>query len=471
MQTRDLESEYGGALGLKFYSTDLSGSGSGVQDCHFLVKHVTFFGNCALIGGGVYYFCYHGRQQVSDYPQSQSSTVFDTCLFKHNKGHVGSALAMIPDVLLKSHRGYIIVPTVRNCHFLNNTVFVKRKGIQTMPGVGTVYASLYDITFEGHNIFENDTGTALYSVNGIFHFQKSDATFVNNSGLHGGAVALLGFSKMIVGQNSNYEFVNNRATFLGGAIFVSQTDITDFLVSKSCFIQDASYNMSDLHTEWQANITFTGNKAQDDTAGHAIYATPLNSCKMVDNGTENSTLIHAFKLRGFSFDDDAEIQPQIATDGASLSLNNKSTLLMIIPGENFKHGVLTTDDLDNIVETSFRVALIEKENSGIQFDSDFSSIIDDEIQLVGHKDQSATLRLETLSVRQTYVELSVMLLGCPPGFKKNETSLKCICNSQNHLGLLRCNEEDFNSFLITGYWIGYIDSEPEPVTSACPFCD
>ena len=457
------DSKYGGGLGLKFSSADLGGSGSGVHDCHFIVRNVTFIENCALIGGGVYYFSYHGKQE-SNYPQS--SAQIDACRFKHNKGHVGSALAMIPDIFLKAHMGYIVVPTVRNCHFLNNVVFEERNRIQSVAGISTIYASLYDITFEGHNVFKNNNGTALYSVNGILNFQKSNVTFVNNTGLHGGAVALIGFSRMIVGQNRSYEFINNSAMFLGGAIFVSQTDITDFLVSKTCFIQDASYTVPDLHTEWQANIIFTGNIAQNITAGHAIYATSLNSCSMADNSTENSTLLDAFKLRGFIFDDDDV--PQIATDGATLTLN-KSMPLMIIPGENFKHGVLTTDDLGHMVETSFRVDLCGKESSDIQLDSDFSAIIDDEVQLVGREGQSATLHLETISARQTYVELSVTLLGCPPGFKLNKTPLKCVCNSQNHLGLLRCNEEDFNSFLITGYWIGYIKSQL--VTSACPFCD
>ena len=458
------DSTYGGGLGLKFSSMDLSGSESGVRDCHFRLKNVIFMENCALIGGGVYYFSYNGRHES----QSQSSsTEFDACQFEHNKGHVGSALAMIPDVFLKAHQGYRVVPTVRNCHFLNNTVFVKKSGSQSVPGIGTIYASLYDITFEGHNIFEHNNGTALYSVNGIIYFQESNSTFINNTGLNGGAVALLGFSKLILGQNSSCEFINNRAMFLGGAIFVSQTDITDFLVSRSCFIQNDNYNISDnMLTGWHANVIFNGNRAQNATAGHAIYATSLNSCTEYD--AENDTAIDLFKRRGFSFDDDAEFQPQIVTDGALLSLN-KSEHLMIIPGENYKHGVLTTDDLGNTVETSFRVFLDRKEAPDIQLDSDFSSIVDDEILLVGREGQSATLRLETISARQTYIRLNVTLLGCPPGFKLNEISLKCVCNSQNHLGMLRCNEEDFYSFLITGYWIGYIESQL--VTSACPFCD
>ena len=461
------DSMHGGGLSLKFSSMDLGGLGSGVPDCHFLLRNITFIENCALIGGGAYYHSYHGKQ-VSDF--NLSSTQFDACSFEGNKAHVGSALAMIPDVFLKTHRGYIVVPTVRNCHFLNNIVFDKQTGIQSIPGIGTVYASLYDITFEGYNIFQNNNGTAMYSVNGILHFQKSNATFVSNTGLHGGAVALIGFSKMVVGQNYSYEFINNSALFLGGAIFVSQTDITDFSVSRSCFIQYANYNISDLHAEWKTDITFTGNKAQNDAAGHAIYATSLNSCKMIEVNTRNSTLLGAFKLRGFTFDVELHDQRQIVTDGSTLSLDTtKSMPLMIIPGENYQHGVGATDDLGQPVETSFRVAINEKETSNVQLDPTFSAIIDDEIQLVGNKGQKATLHLEAVSARLTSVQLNITLLDCPPGFKLNNNTLKCTCNSQDHLGLLRCHEEDFYSYLITGYWVGYIESEL--VTSVCPFCD
>ena len=471
---RENGSYFGGGLGVKFSSTDLSGSGSGVVDCHFLVENVTFIDNHALIGGAMYYYSYHGRQP-SDY--AQSSIQFDACSFKHNRGHVGSAFAIIPDIFLKTFKGYKVIPTFTNCHFLNNGVFTNRSQfkikfiIQSIPGIGTIYASLSDINFEGHNIFENNWGTAVYVVNGILNFQNSNATFINNTGLQGGAVALIGFSKMIIGQNNYYEFINNHAKFLGGAIFVSLTDITDFLVSKSCFIQNANYDITYLDCEWKANVTvtFTGNKAKD--GGHAIYATSLSQCRSIKHGTENISILDVFvKLRGFTFDDDVELQPQVQTDEAMLSVDERNIPLMIIPGENYRHGVVATDDLDQKVEASFRVDITDtSKETSVQLDPAFSTIIDDEVQLVGDKGQNATLYLETLSARQIFIKLNFTLLDCPPGFKLNESSKKCDCNSHNYLGLLRCNEDDFNSYLITGFWVGYIESEL--VTSVCPFCD
>ena len=123
----------------------------------------------------------------------------------------------------------------------------------------------------------------MYGVNGIINFQNSSARFSNNTGLRGGAVVLVGLSKIIIGPNS-YEFINNKATFEGGAIFVSITDIPDFMVSKSCFIQYIDKNSFDL-SEWNAAVIFVGNTTKDHTAGHAIYATSLQPCMVIIKGT------------------------------------------------------------------------------------------------------------------------------------------------------------------------------------------
>ena len=89
---------------------------------------------------------------------------------------------------------------------------------------------------------------------------------------------------MAVGPNE-YKVINNSAYCQGGAIYVLLTDTIDFIVSQSCFIQyGADENSAVL---WNANITFIGNTAVDDTAGHSIYATSLHPCQIINNGTEN----------------------------------------------------------------------------------------------------------------------------------------------------------------------------------------
>jgi hypothetical protein len=40
---------------------------------------------------------------------------------------------------------------------------------------------------------------ALYIVNAVINFQKSSASFVNSTGLQGGAIALIGSATVIVG--------------------------------------------------------------------------------------------------------------------------------------------------------------------------------------------------------------------------------------------------------------------------------
>ena len=465
------DSVFGGAMYLRFESVD----GAGITNSHFIVRNVTFFENCADLGGSVYYYSHHDRLH-SDY--NNNSMQFDNCMFIRNRAHAGSALVMIPDIFLKRYRGYKIIPMFRNCQFLNNSVFVRQfhtQRTQTIPGVGTVYVSLSDINFQGCNVFKNNWGSALYVINGVMDFQNSSVNFVNNTGLQGGAVALIGLAKIVVGPNNTYKFINNSAIFLGGAIYASLTDITEFIVSKSCFIQYVNNDSALISIRWDANITFFGNRAKDSTSGHAIYATSLIPCQAIRYGTSNQidylvvNISEVFTTRGITFDSDIELQPQLATDGATLDLSiNNSTPLMIIPGEYYEHNILTTNDLGQKTRSSFRVAIVNKTgDNSVQLDSAFSTFIGDELQLTGNPGENATLYVEILSPRQNYLRLRIILLDCPPGFKLNNDS-KCVCNAHNHMGLLRCSEEEFYSYLSSGFWIGYIDSKL--VTSVCPFC-
>ena len=460
---------FGGAMYLRFESVD----GAGITNSHFIVKNVIFFENCADLGGSVYYYSHHDRLHQDD---NNNSMQFDNCMFIRNRAHAGSALVMLPDLLLKQYRGYKIIPTLRNCKFLRNRVFVRQshtQRMQTIPGVGTVYISLSDVIFQGYNVFKNNVGSAVYAINGVMDFKSSSVSFINNIGFKGGAVALIGLAKLIVGPNNTYEFINNSAIFLGGAVYASLTDITEFIVSKSCFIQYVDKDSTLYSTPWDANITFIGNRAKGSTSGHAIYATSLIPCQAIRYGTSNRidyqvvNISELFTTRGITFDSDPKLQPQLATDGATLSIN-KSTPLMIIPGEFYEHDILTINDLGQRTNSSFRVAIANKaSDNSIQLDSAFSTFIGDELQLTGKAGETATLHFEILSPRQSYLRLEVILLDCPPGFKPNNHS-KCACNAHNHMGLLRCNEDEFYSYLLPGFWTGFIDSKL--VTSICPFC-
>ena len=435
-------------------------------DNHYIMKNVSFVENSAEQGGGVYLVT--SRQTF----QNSNSTFFNNCTFQRNTAYVGSAIAIFPNNVMsfRLSSSQSIVPIFLDCQFLENKVSnSKFHKIQRTHGIGTICASVHEICFMGYNHFENNFGSGIYIVDGIVNFQNSSVSFINNTALQGGAVALTGSSTMVVGPN-NYEFVNNSATYRGGAIYVLLTDKTDFMtMTRGCFIQYTDDNNNILLTEWDSIITFTGNKAKDGTAGHAIFATSFYPCLIARQSMHTiADTSKVFTGRGehITFDSNEALQPQIATDGALLT-RTQSTPLMIIPGKKYHHSVTISDDLNHPVDASFRVA-IEQETGDIELDSALSTFVGSKILLRGKPGESATLVLQTVSPRESYIRLEVMLTECPPGYMLN-TDLECVCNVDAYIGLFRCY--DYQSYLLPGYWAGLIDTPNGSilVASASPF--
>ena len=449
--------------------------GSIITDSHYFVRNVSFIENCAELGGGVFYYSNRGKQGHND--NENNSVLFDNCTFRSNKAHIGSAVEMTTSMFLKVITGYTIVPIFKNCQFLENFVFVNQsQKNQKTAGIGTIYASLYNIRFNGSSHFESNRGTPVYVVNGVVNCTNSDVSFVNNTGLQGGAIALVGSSIMILGRHK-YEFINNTAIHEGGAIYVSLTDSTDFFISRSCFIQYLDTDSVVLSANWKANITFMGNKAVDDTAGHAIYATSLHPCQVINNGTSFqpeyillTNISEVFSVRGINFDDDLS-HPQIATDGSFL-YTSRETPWTIIPGEKYQHGVTMKDDLNRSVNASLRVAISRKQKD-IELNSGFYTFTGSDIQLKGKPDHNASLFIYTVSARQSYIKRNITLLKCPPGFKLTNNGI-CDCNTNAYIGLFKCDMDKFHSHLHFGYWVGLMETpngSQDLVTSPCPFCD
>ena len=489
---RNDRSEYthfGGGAYLSF--NDLL-EGSVIEKCHYRLSRVKFDGNCAKYGGGVilYYFSDRSKQM-----SVENSVFFDDCQFHHNTVFMGSAIDMTPSIFHKISTGYSVISTFKNCNFLENLVSSNKESRPQMhdwktPGLGTIRTSLQDIYFQGHNCFENNWGTALYAVNAIVNFQNSSATFVNNTGLQGGAIALIESATMIMGPNT-YDFHNNSAYYKGGAIYVLLIDNFDLTVSRSCFIQytdddcnddnveeDVDFHSANLCNKWKASITFTDNKVLCGTAGHSIYATSLYPCQVINNGSKYQpdfivvNISDVFTVRGIEISDN-ETQYQVATDGTMFHVN--STPLMIIPGEEYRHGITVFDDLGQNASVLFRVVVHDPDQKRkLSDDVDASAtFVGDEIQLMGSPNKTASLHLHTLSSRQNYIEVDVKLVKCPPGFILNKS--RCICNDKAPVGIFKCDSDKFHSYLLPGYWVGLLPGAPTEssglVTCTCPFCN
>ena len=339
---------------------------------------------------------------------------------------------------------------------------------------------MYSVKFEGYNHFENNLGTAIHIVNGNIDVSHSSIDFIENHGIQGGAVALIGESSVVFGNNRTYTFVNNTALDKGGAIYVQVVDNHGITASKTCFIQYSDGYSYSPQQNWNSTIIFTGNRASAGR-GHTVFATTLYSCQIINFGNEENVLLKSvnasevFSLRGISIQEDTTVEGyQVVTEGAILQYNGDSPL-EVIPGEQFDHGVTVRDDLNNLAKVVL-IASIQN-NPSVKLDAAFSSCVGEKIVLKGKPGGYANLYLHTTSTRLSFIQLWVKLIDCPPGFIFSETSSGCICNSHKYIGMLECNTTVFYSYLSPGFWVGMQsdmenNSKIELVTSYCPldFC-
>ena len=432
------------------YSSDHTYS---IVGCHCIMKNTSFEGNLAEHGGGVYFF--------SIKQPDSNSLVFSNCSFKRNMAHIGSAVLLSP--LNSLFDCQLMIPVFQDCQFVENKV--NNSQFQSFYGVGTMYVSEYVIRFSGFNVFKNNLGSGIHVVNGIVNFQSSSATFINNTSLHGGALALVGSSTMIVGPN-DYEFINNSATYQGGALYVMLLDKVEFTTPRACFLQYIGHEMNKSSSKWRSNIIFVGNKAEVTTGGHAIYSTSFYPCQIINSEFVDISQSFSSQDMDITFDNNSTLQPQLVTDVATLSITNKIETLTMIPGKIYYHQVTLSDDLNNTVNTSFRVAIEQTLRTGEIYLA--SHNIGSGIKLSGRPGAKAAIILETVSPREVYIRLNVELTECPPGYTLN-ISLECVCDADAYIGLFKCH--DYQSYLLPGYWAGIINTTvgPKFVTSACRF--
>lgn len=451
---------FGGGVYIVIYQ---SSDGQAISNCQCILRNVTFLENQAEHGGSAYLFS--SRQR---FPNS-NSLVFDNCIFMNNTAHIGSAVIVAPNIRFSLSAGYSVTPEFHDCQFLGNSVnTTKYHEIQKTHGIGTIYISECKVTFTGLNLFKNNNGTGIYIVNGVIDFQNGSAHFENNHAIKGAALALIGSSVIIVGQN-DYKFIDNTAWYQGGAIHISLIDKTDFTISQKCFIQYVN-DINDtkvLTRGWELNMLFSGNTVQDGKSGHAIYATSFIPCQIIDSDIVNISQIFTKRSQYITFDNNTTQQPQLATDVARIIDPKGTKELTVIPGQEHQHKVHLIDDCHNDVNSSFQAALINMMGN-ILLDPSRSVYLGSEIKLIGWPGSKANLLLQTLSPRGTYITLPVILGDCPPGFKLSD-DLECICNSAAYIGIFEC--DSYHSHLLPGYWAGIFNTSGEErlVTSACPF--
>ena len=442
----------GGALFGYMYKSDGSAPVKG-NDNIISITDVIFRENCAEGGGGTAIYSSYGK-----YRKSNNTVVFSNCSWIANKARVGAAMDVSPRIADRLSSGLLPPIKLIDCKFINNEVTVKTQGIQQAVGIGTFYSSLLDIKFQSSVKFLNNSGSAFIIVNAVADFRSCDAEFTNNTGVQGGAIALIGTSSMITGQDYDctMNFTQNKASDSGGAIYSFLVDEHDITMSRNCFI-----NYFPDVSIWNTSFIFEGNVANN--YGHSIYATSLLPCRTRYNQTQTFIM----SCENFQYLDN-ETKNQIATDVAGFEIAGNQPF-QLIPGEKHNLSVTLVDDMNQTVKTSVS-ASIESENSHtLKVDETSSCVSGNSITLLGESEARGKLLMQTISSRKISFQVNITLTQCPPGLILQWNA--CRCDVHSYVGLMRCSDDQLQAYITQGFWAGYVNKS-KLATTLCPlgFC-
>ena len=436
-------------------------------------------------GGGARVDFLHFNESLK---RSHNNTItFDTCYFFNNSANHGGGLSLLttPEQQVLSPTNFL---TLINCTFSTNyaslgaamdlsTWHSLKIGLPAMVTIkdsnfssngltntdGAVYADCVPANFYGNILFEGNRGSALSVFGTGIHFTDNcQAQFLHNQGWSGGAIALLGNAYMGINPGTDFIFHDNSAFVEGGAIYALLTSRHDILSSRNCFLQ---YAIETLHpNEWNANFTFTNNSAP---MGISIYTTSLLPCVWgASYGKINYNLREVFNWTNI-FHYTPDDQMQISSGIASLS-SDISVDLDVAPGNITALPITPVDDWQHRAQGSVR---LYPRNKNISAYPDLTA--DYKVAWHGHPGESSQVLIVTDSARNVSLTINMKLKQCPPGYKWNQDEKVCECGYEDWQGILYCDDVSFTSYLVRGYWAGYVSAynvvnESSLVTVKCP---
>lgn len=413
----------------------------------------------------------------------QIHIIFTECHWSNNSAPIIAAAYIGPSWDTQDRHDFIGHLYFSNCNVCSNQLKPIHKDETRFRGRGIVSISRVKVNFKGTIGFYNNMNTPLYVDSTYLQVSNySLVEFKGNRGNNGGAIRLEGFSGIHYGNDVTFNFIENHATFLGGAIYSENSNQLLSILSQTCLFQPLYSDHKNVYFHFENNTSGT-NYAQ------SIYLTSINACqrtcKLGFQNDFNASIEDPFSTSAnccgiFTFEDNCN-QPhrRITTDVAKLSIDysckgqiyKNSTTLAAIPGFLTYIALRTKDDYDHVttVITTFYVNLVQvgdHNGDNISIDPRTRVINDNHIIIHGMPGYHGILSIspQTKSAYKSDLMLPFKLVSCPPGYVliKN-TSCGCSVNHGiTYEGISGCNKA--TGLLLPGYWAGYI-LKPDEVAS------
>ena len=426
--------------------------------------------NATMFGGGTCVFAY-----PSDFARKEKFVTFHNCSWIDNTARYSPAVDISPARFDRFNYGEALplIPIFRDCIFERNIIQWKEQYKTRYITSGVFVITSFTVKFIGRVYFDGNAYTALLLNSGKVTLEENtQLQFVNNTGLQGGAVALHGFSYISVSDNCRVEFINNRATEYGGAIFYYPIEQREFFGGRVCFLRYKGDYNSPVDGR---NISFVFFNNFAGVNGSSIYSTSLYACYFFYRNTlrGQSLIEFIYEIGNFSFTNDiAELNDRAewATTGYRFKYTGTGKQMpKTLPGMKLSLPLKVMDELHQTVKSVFFIQVSDS-NTSISVSNPYTA--NGSVVLLGTPNRTTNLVISTQhTYRSIQYTMKVFLSPCPPGYFYDNSTGTCQCSSSKELrayiGIVTCNYDNFTAIIKRGYWAGYYNSEL--FTAPCPF--
>ena len=458
--------EFGGAVDIVYCSEMVVISGN-----------IMFNNNTATQGGAMYVYSsvLNSIANFMEYRSNIAENNGGAIFLTSNKSAEFHGDARFIDNTAGQNGGALLIDTNSEVHFYGDTVFKTNHAERNGGAISCNMNS--QISFHGDSVFQKNHadsyGGAIYNLNSKIIYDSastsdSEFQFDSNFADYGGAIATIGTTKLIINPQTEVNFTENVAQYVGGTIFVdiytsSECSTVTADIRPECFIMlNACYRSFDSS---QFSLTFVNNNAKK--SGSVLYGGSLNECRgFFKSDTECNVFINDQKESALEIMEKiSSITPENDNSTKFSSKPNKlciyngnstdhcgsPTPMNIIPGQTFNLTLLIIDHYENPVDG---VVVRSTQNNTDDYLIDHGIIISQQFyqtfvfhvlvsseNLVSYNSKlEFSLFLEESCRNNTHIDIS--LLPCPFGFEFSIENRKCQCTNVLQKLTEDCNIDD-----------------------------
>ena len=440
----------------------------------FEQENCSYYNNSAGWGGGVSVFGSSGKEKN---PKIDRNMVFVNSHWIHNQAVVGSALGFLATSI--EHRNKFVenecnglpyTVELQSCVFRDNKITSKMgESEQSVVGTGTLYVDVASIVLKNVSFFSNNGTALVLDLSNVYIF--GNVSFYDNSGNEGGAVALYGRSRIVLGENSSLMFTSNTAALRGGAIYAYSQGpnlkaFKSHLLDRStCFF---SYiNPSALPGSWLAEVTFMNNSAPGKS-GRSVYCDTLQFCRNYGNLAEALQWNHVFH-----YDNSTDGEPNIVTDPVVMSTLNSNWIGFA--GQHISPNITLLDEKNQATNGLLKMTLNDQDVKLAKHVSEYIYISDGKSSVpvsFNSKKETGDFKLTLSSVYTQVIKTTVdniTTTACYGGYKFDLKQQRCVCLPQADMpyGYRRCGRDGERIYIKIGYW-ATIGKDNQLILLPCP---